>query len=349
MAWYRRRRTRKLSRYVHPKAKRISEIKRLSQNIQNHTWYISTIFGDKSKYLSSMSKIYEVIYHTDESFKNSKAFAQCMAPIIMEQVDKIKEKEKTRWGSTRLHNAGIPRLVEMGKEWLSDNQKSIVVGTALQGYKNCYSYARKDWAKLCVEFVQKDDTRTLDILRAFYRILSTEDFDILISKTTDGMDNPMVADVLSKTKLFEYLKYSEEDVQNNKKKREKFVKAIAKTPTLIKRIPFTFHMTIEDINCIAPAMRFNFLQFAFKHELMAIRYGWSNSFGQMVVNRAKVYKERAKEDKLVMPDITEEKMREILFSVCLKKHDEFSKWINNYRYYYDSVHSDMPLERNLYK
>ena len=341
MAWGRSwaRRRRLFRPYVSSKIKRKNNICNLSNTPE---LYFSTIFKEESLYISTFNRIFEVIRYSSQYILTDPRFSYNIGKTIIDLFETKASVKKSRGA----HDHKYAELINMIKPYLTCTHKSVLVSLMLQYCNNFYPQTKKEFATLTTEFIDPKDSRAFDILRVFYRNIKSEDFDILISKITDGFDNPIVQNILNRTKLFENLKYNEEDIKDPKE-RIKFIKTIAKTPTLVNRLKFDFHMTVDDIKNIAPAMRFNFLQYAFKHEIESSQRGWR--VGRKLSQYIEKRKEHTKATKLVMPEMDIEIIKELLFAVCLKKHDEFSKWLNLYKLYRDCLKSDVKVDVGLYE
>jgi len=219
---------------------------------------------------------------------------------------------------------------------LPDRYKEGLLTSFLSNWKNFNPAGKKQLASLASEFVPSQDPRAIEILRIFLRNLKVEDISSLIQKIPQGLENPSVKQIIKHTKTLEYLTFNEQAFANDPKERERIVKAIGKTPSLSKRLPFKMIFTLADLNSIAPAMRFDFVQYALQYEIKYARWGYT---GTNLIKRAQYRKTRMHATNLEIELITTEQMKELLFSVCLKKHAEFSTWMEFYTKYVDAVAS----------
>lgn len=316
------------------RAWRTSEIQKLC----NTTHYFETVFlAPESPFISTIARLSEVLGYTDESIRATDAFKNAFGDRLCQTFyTETAEKFKHNWGYTRLHNADYLLFIYQAKTYLLEKHKEGLLTSFLSNWKNFSPAGKKQMAGLAGEFVPAQDPRTVDILRIFLRNLKVEDITSLIQKIPQGLENPNVKQIIKHTKTLEYLTFNEQAFVNDPKERERMVKAIGKTPSLSKRLPFKMVFTLADLNSIAPAMRFDFVQYALQYEIKYARWGYT---GANLLNRAKYRKERMHATNLEIALLTTEQMKELLFSVCLKKHAEFSTWMEFYTKYVDAVAS----------
>ena len=293
--------------------------------------YANEVFGIESKHIDSITHMREILYSTSEEMQNNPRFSQYYGVALVRLLENnISVKQKRKWGSDVLHNYVFPNFILENESYINQETKDQIIEQILKYNKNFYSKEKKVLVEMIIRFSEDNNQNLVGALREFHRILSAQRFDELIQKIPQGLDNPDVKNILSKTRLYDYLKYSEESIKDEKEKI-KLTKAIAKTPTLIKRLPFKVNIEFDHLKEIAPATRFRFMQFAFKRELDQSRYGWS--FGEALKTKISYSKNKNKEQNLIMPSINLEQMKELLFSVCLKKNAEFVRWIKLYELY----------------
>lgn len=328
---YRRKRRASISIPLAPnpnsRAWRAQQLRTLSQT---PTLYYAVVFKDPaSPFVLNLYRLNELIYYCDPSFLETDEFKKHFSKRACELWAMTSTKD-TRYGYARLHNKDFANMLAHAQAYLTEEAKSELVNIFVTNCKNFNPSAKKIMAGLATTFVKQEDAKALEVLSAFLRNLTAEGVGTLLKKIPNGLENPDVEKILKKTKMLGYLTFNEQDFNNNPKERERMVKAIGKTPTLIKRLPFEMKLTLDDLNNIAPAMRFDFVQFAFKYEHKYIRWGYT---GTNLISRVSWWKQKDKSDKLVMPMLTVEQMKELLFSVCLKKNTEFAAWMEFYSKY----------------
>jgi len=307
---------------------------------KNPTQFYNEVFSSTSEYIESIGRLRELIQMAPIGIIKDPNFHFCFGCVLASVLESnICIKKKSNWsgGPERLHNAEYTKFITYCTPFIDHNAKSKIIDMAIKYNKNFYSYARKSLSKISTDFLTQDDSRSIDVLREFYRIIPTKDFDILMKKVPNGFDNTEAKKILSKTKLFEYLKYDEETINNSFNEKVKLTRAVAKTPTLIKRLPFILHIGKEHIKKISPATRFKFVQFAFKYEVMTAKRHGSWMHGQRLQYKIDAAKSKVKENKLVVDHIGVEEMKELLFAICLQKNVEFVEWIKNYEKYLTKI------------
>ncbi|KKL25571.1 hypothetical protein LCGC14_2403990, partial [marine sediment metagenome] len=72
-------------------------------------------------------------------------------------------------------------------------------------------------------------------------------------------------------------------------------------------------------------------------------------YGERLAYRIIQVKRRLKENKLIIEEISVKDMKELLFSICLQKNDEFVKWINDYEAYLACKHSTIRVDVGKYR
>jgi len=297
-----------------------SELSRLTYSSNNDD-FINKIFVMKSENLITNYGLSSILRCSTTKIKEDPKFSQYFGAALIDLLENnISAKEKRNWGPDKLHNEYYINLIIRSKNYLDQNIKSKITKQILKYNNNFHSKCRKTLSNIAVNFVENGDPLTTCVFEKFYRIMNYIDFNILIEKTPQKMENLCIKKTLSKTRMYDYLKFSKESVDSNEKEKIKLVKALAKTPTLIKKIPFDVNIELKHLKEIAPAMRFKFIQFAFKRELIVSKWQWT-------------YNRLPKQENLIMPKINLEEMKELLFAVCLNKNEEFTRWIKNYESY----------------
>ena len=332
-------------RFPRPSNPRIQNIQILAKN---PVLFYQGIFAPGSQHINSYERILELVQHTPEYIRVSGKFHRHLGIALVDLLKaKVTDKPEEHFGKKYYHNSAYPSIIKYCSQYIDEDAKDKIIDIAINYNKNFYSTAKKELACIVTGYVKYNDPRTLSILREFCRVITINDFDRLINKIQYGLENQGVKEILSKTKLFEYLKYDEETVNNSYNEKVKLVKAIAKTPTLIKRLPFILNIKLRHLKEIAPAMRFKFIQYAFKYEFQHTRNG--RLYGKSLEYCIAQVKRRLKENKLVIEEISVKDMKELLFSICLQKNDEFVKWINDYEAYLACKHSTIRVDVGKYR
>jgi len=310
-------------------------VKRLKSLLNTPSFY-QEVFSPTSEYIENAYRIRELLSLVPNEIKSSDLFRSYMGKAVAKVVENEISSKRKRWANTEYpHGNDYVRFIRYCNYFIDDEGRSKLLDLILAHNRNFYSGPRKNLGSIASTFLKDGDSRALEVLQQFYRVLPAQTFHTLIDKIPDGLENENVKTILSKTKLFDYLKYDEQTVNNSFDEKVELTRAVAQTPTLIKRLSFTLEIDASHIKKIPPATRFKFLQFAFKHEIQHSKYGWY--FGDTLKRRIQYYKNRAKEDKLIVKPMSLEEMKEILFSVCLHKSEEFRKWLTDYEIYLTSL------------
>ncbi len=335
---YRRRRHLSTATGVDSRAYRINRINTLSSQPMYYPSYISEILAPSSAYTSDIKRFMEILYYTNTLIATLPEFINGVSRNLEALLDsKIQTKKVySQWYSSP-HNTDYPNLVFSASKWLDVLAKKNIISKFLNYYMNFNSAGKKRMASIATDFVDANDPIAINILKVFLRNIKPEDVKKLLEKIPNGVNNQDVQKIFEKTRMMEYLTFNESAFNNDPKERERIVKAIGRTPSLIKKLDFDIKLSLDDIKKIAPAMRFNFIQHIFKYETIYAGWGYH---GWTLSNQISWQKKRTREQHLIMPDISPEEMKELLFSVCLKKNNEFSKWMDSYIKYKNSLLKD---------
>jgi hypothetical protein len=305
--------------------------------------FYSIVFGSDSKYVKNIFNIHLTFRAIPNDMRNTDECKHHFGIAIVRLLNNNISTKKTDYFKRQVvHNDEYPRLIKYYSEYIDINTKSNIVDLILKYNRNFSYSARKLLLLFVINNIHANDSRAIDVLNEFYRTLSRVQFEQLMGKIPGGANNKKVKNILSKTKLYEYLKFDEETVNNNFNKKIELTKVIAKTPTIIKRIPFAVKINIECIKHVPPATRFKFLKFAFRHEIYSAQDGWFSN--QILKDRINFCKKRANEHRLIIDPISLEEMKELLFSICLHKNDELTKWLIEYKIYLECLKSDRKVD-----
>lgn len=319
--------------------KHIKDIRELIGSLN----FYPTIFGSDSKYIKSIFNINLTFHAIPSNMRDTDEFRYHFGTAIVRLLENnISTKRIDYFKRQAVHNDEYPKLINRYSSNINADARSNIVDLIIRYNRNFSYSARKLLLAFAINNICIDDLRAVEIFNEFYRTLSQVQFEQLMDKISDGVNNKKVRNILSKTKLYEYLKFDEETVNNNFNKKIELTKVIAKTPTIIKRIPFDVKINIECIKHIPPATRFKFLKFAFRHETDNARYGWY--YNQALKSRIDYYKKRVNEHRLIIDPIGLEEMKELLFPVCLRKNDELTKWLTEYKIYLECLKSDKRVD-----
>jgi hypothetical protein len=195
------------------------------------------------------------------------------------------------------------------------------------------------------------DERWVKVVKAFSRSIKPDVLTALAARIDGGLDNPDVKAILGKSKMFNYLKYTEIDVQDKREVKIQLLRDIAQTQTVLKRIPFNFTIELEHIKELPPVARLNFLMFAFQDEINVFcrqYYYWHSYSLNELQKRVSDRKRRKHLDKMKIAPIEPELIKDLLFSVALQKNEEVNKWFEDYTTYYNLATGIKKIEETRY-
>lgn len=318
---------------------RLAHLKAYPNNPQK---LINWISQNHSEYLSKISRFRETISSLPESVNGYQPFNNFISRALINLLEHSTSELRTNhWGNKVKHNSDSVYLVLKCQQFLTDDAKDKILNTFLDNNKNFQSYGRKIMSGLAADYVPNGDERAFRVLKNFYRILRKDDFTKLMSKIDGGFDNQLVQKILSKTKIYSLYYFNKDKVLSDHATKIKLLKELARTPSLVKKLDYDLKVSIKDIKEIAPAMRFGFLQFIFQNDMRSIRYT-SSYQTQYAQQRIKDNREKMK---LKMPNISTEEMKDILFSVCIRKNGEVNRWLTDYKKYLDILAGTFKDER----
>jgi len=222
----------------------------------------------------------------------------------------------------------IPNTIRDCAEFFDQDTKSKILASIINKNDNFYSYARKLLAQTSAELASSDQ-ELISVLDTFYKIIEKDAFFEVVSKVQGGLQHPGVKRILGKTKKFNVCTYTKAEVKADKDKRVELLKDIARSPSSSKNLNFIINFTTEDLEALAPVMRFNLLQWYFKDRFKCA--GRNH-------NRPEKYKKTIDKivkssglDKVHLPALSENILKNILFSVGMKKNAEVTTFVNQYK------------------
>jgi hypothetical protein len=302
----------------------------------NAIFYFNHILFPASDYANSIAKIYDICKYTSDSLKAHPLFKLKFGLVLADFIENKTSQFKpycVRTATTK-HNGEYPELFDFCSNLIDNDSKNKIIDSLLKNHDNFNSLGKKVIASVISKQIIANDIRAITILRLFYRNIKMNDFDILINKIPDGINNPDVKNILNKTKLFKYLQFDEIKFNSDPAARKEMIRLLAMTPTLTKRLSFNMMLSLNDLNLIAPAMRFKFIQYAFRHEARMLKFRGILDYNAKQIKKIEhwihLFKTGSKEDKLSIAFIEEEDMKKLLFAVSLNKNEAYVNWISCY-------------------
>ena len=237
---------------------------------------------------------------------------------------------------------GIIYSLKAVSKYLNQTEKNRIIDSLLENNECFYSYSRKNLADVLIEFTEYKDNRAFSILNIFLRTIETKTLDKILAKIDNGIENPDVKKILTKTKKFSHTKYNQIDVKTKPEVRRALIKEIANTTSIVKKLPFEVEVSLEDIKELPPAARLSFLQKAYKPEiylagLMSRSSYYHSRYSSNIKNSMLEQRLAAKMDLLKMPKIEKKDLEDLLFSVALQKNEEMTKFVKEYSIYLEAL------------
>ena len=157
------------------------------------------------------------------------------------------------------YNSLIPGVLAACADVFSPEEASKVIVEVVRTLSAHDVAARQVMIKAALAIACRDE-EYISILSASYKIISNEDFDFLIAAVTDGIDNPGIKEILSKTKLFRLRNYDKKNVSAGSSARTALIRGISKSPGRAKRMKFCFEFSVDDLNTLPPVARFKLIR-----------------------------------------------------------------------------------------
>lgn len=309
------------------KKPRISTIKKLSKNPDIFMKEVASCSDD---FRGSCGAIRDLVRYAQTETLNYKPFKHF---ISISLVDTLKETftnpPKTYWGGTMKLNADYVALIEECHPYLLSGTKSAVVDLVLDNHDIFYSNIKNRLIRNCCRLIPANDNRSIVLFQRFYRSLDKKTFKDLVNKVPGGIANPNISDIVKKSKFFGYLKYEKDFDLSDLDSRRALVKDLAKSATLCKKLPFSITITKEDLSHLPSVMRFNFLEYLFKHRIHYSKY-WTYMGDNALKDRIKLAERDRKVD---VEHISLEEIKQILFSLMIHKNEKVNRWIDSYLSY----------------
>ena len=300
---------------------------------------VKELFKPTSDFIKNANSLIRMISYTPPEVlafpEFREKFGEVSVPIIE---DMIKEKIGYHKGLHSWYTAGF---ITNFMQRMDESYHDKIVDLIIKYNNNFCNKTRKHLSKWIIRFLKEQDDRASELFATFYRIYNKKDFEGLLEKTPNGINNAVIQEVINKkTNLFDYIKYKEEEVNNNDEQMVKLLKAIVKTNTILDRLDFVVKVEERHIKKLAPVQRFNFLRLALHWDISLAfscknRYYGNNTtaFGKKLRDHIYIAK-KDHHSRIDMGLPTPEKIREYLFAVALKKNKVVSRFINRYEEFY---------------
>lgn len=261
--------------------------------------------------------------------------------IIRDGVCSFMQDIKPRKGRYKL-GKDIPSTIKDCIEFFDSDTKSKVLKSIIEKQDSFYSYARKLLAQTAVELADSD-SELIEVLNTFYKVMEKDAFFNITNRIQGGVQNPGVQRVLNKTKKFNVCTYTKAEVKADKSKRIELLKDIARAPSSAKNLNFIINFTTEDLEALAPIMRFNLLQWYYRDRFRCASRNY-NRPDRYKKNIARMTKNTGL-DKINLPPLSETALKNMLFSVGLKKNNEVVGFVEKYNAF-KKIESGLAMTRD---
>lgn len=231
-------------------------------------------------------------------------------------------------GYRRFYGQEVAKEIGACVNYFNKEDKPKIISKAVEKQDLFYPYAKKHLCSSLLGLASTDNEIIL-VLSSFYKVLNNKLLAQAIDSLTDGEKNKELRKILDKAKRFSVCKYSKDDL-SDKDKRIALIKDIGRTPTSTKNLRFDINITVDDLKHMAPVMRLKFLEWCFDDLFRHMRYNYNYSW---VLKRIKAYKF----NKIKIDLLSENDLRELLFTVGIKKNSRATKFIENYNKYRDKI------------
>lgn len=189
--------------------------------------------------------------------------------------------------------------------------------------------------RFMISRVKPGDEKILEVFDKFSRTLSITDLKHIINNHIPYLKPDLqkeINEAIKKMPLYQLMSIDVSSVSTNQKERIKLLKLFSKTPTMIKKIKTKVHFSEEDILALPPVGRFNFIRNYYGYEVRSMKYYYNRTKDEMTkqVSKSKV---RTGLYMLDLPNFDVEKMKELLFTVGIKKNKQLTSFIDGYEKY----------------
>lgn len=236
------------------------------------------------------------------------------------------------YGRVFFYNSTIRTILDYA--WcLSKENRALLIRSCQSIATRFYNNAGKKLISSVSNLIDKSD-----ICLATYFIkyncssLNINCLKRLISIVPEGIKNKEIQEIMSRIPKYKAMVYDEAEVNNNLDTKIKLLKEITRTTSSMKNIQFKLKIGKEDLLKLAPVMRFKFLSHALRRE---IGYAFFVSNSAELKRRLSYYPSSSAN--IYVDVISPEDMKELLFSLTIKKNDKVSGWLEKYTKYYELV------------
>jgi hypothetical protein len=257
-----------------------------------------------------------------QNFSSRAEVNKIIESCVENQINYVLAKKKPKYGN--LGNE-LPKLLKSCDSILSDSIKDSVVKKICSPMNDFYTYSRKSILEIAYKWARTEG-QSLSIIKNHHRCLTEEMIGSLLKNVTGGLNHPDLKKIKDTSSIFSIIELNKLIV-DEKKHREKIIQIIAKTPSIMSKLDAKLTITLADLKKIPPVRRFNFLQYLYRPIFGSTSYRGTYRYRLATIHLAK--------NKTILPieKISKEDMKELLFSVAIRKNDEITTWWNRYEEY----------------
>lgn len=224
----------------------------------------------------------------------------------------------------------VPKVLDKCIELFDNEDKSRVLKAIFEKQENFYPYARKMLA-LTASSIASEESELVGVLNSFYKVMEKEAFFNIVEQINGGVEHKAVKKILDKTKKFHVCRYTKAEIKASKKKKIELLKDIARSPSSAKNLNFRVSVSVNELEELAPVMRFNLLKWYYKDRMKQASTCHSRPGDlQRRLNRTM---KNSPTNNINMPNFSEKDLQKLLFTVGIKKNAETSQFTEAYKAY----------------
>lgn len=258
--------------------------------------------------------------------KNPDKVRKMFEPTLDKQIDNLLGKKIKSW---QKHGKKLPKLLQIHKDSLSDQDKKKVVNLICSPMQNFYPYAKKDLIEIAASWVTTEN-QAIKVLQHHHRIIQAKDLNHLLGLVPKGLEHGDLKKIKNSA-LFAAYELNKLDL-NDKDERHKFINKVAQMPSVLKAVNQKVHVTAEDLKKLPPCRRFDFLNFMYypviDHRDFKYMKNYMNTKKKMELAMAPRW------NRITMDLIPPKELENLLFSVVIRKHEQVESWYHKYQLYY---------------
>lgn len=219
----------------------------------------------------------------------------------------------------------IPQLINHNYELIPKRMRKKLMQECLGYIDLFYPYGKQAFFNVAFKwFDKKEDLKWIG--NSYFHFLSKKQQKLLLDKIDLSELDKDVQTKFNKTPAQMHKEYKGVKNWTNTKIRNRFVKDLAKSTTLLRMIDFEFTITKDDLMELPPMMRFNFLKILFEQKIYAGKFKVPQALNMLIGDH-----ERLEWARFVRVEhLAEEDARELLLVAAFRKNQEVQDWVEDY-------------------